>query len=261
MGFTFNGRHSDEFGIGFVTKTMPYIPQKRQTTIEVQGRDGQYAFEDGYNNITIELACAIAGSEILDRRKKAREISVWLANTGKLIFDYEKDVEYRVVKVINDVVGNILGREYKDEFTIVFECEPYQHQTFYNDNLTWENASIAWKYANIPWAGYPRTFTVIDGQSIDVVNAGTYKALPIIILTGEATTVTIGSFTYTSLSGTVYIDCKNQVVYSITNDVKTNMILHFSGDFLELAPGTNTFVISGTITNLEIEFDYKNTYL
>lgn len=259
MGFTFVNRHSADLGVYFKTDGIPYIPEKRSVSAEVQGRDGQYVFEDGYNNIQITLACVIIGARVLDRRKQARAVAAWLANTGTLIFDYEQDVEYQVVKVTNNISAAMNGSA--DEFTITFECEPYQQQTFYNDSLAWSEAAAAWGYADIPWSGYDRTFTVSAGETIDVENAGTYKALPVIILTGTAASVTIGGFTFTNLAGTVYIDCKNQVVYSLSGSAKVNRMADFSGDFPELAPGTNQFAISGTITSLTIEFDYKNTYL
>lgn len=261
MGFIFNGKHSDELGVCFQTKSMPYIAPKRQTIITVQGRDGQYVFEDGYDNIQIELACAIGGDSILERRKRARQISAWLAATGTLIFDYEKDVEYKVVKVTNGINASIIGREYRDEFPVIFECEPHQQQTFYNDSQTWEGTPTAWNYANGPWVGYDRTFLVSPSDIINVVNAGTYKALPIIILTGTAASLTLGTFTFTNLAGTVYIDCKNEVVYSLSGDNKVNRMSTFEGDFLSLKPGTTSFLITGNFTTLIIEFDYKNTYL
>lgn len=259
MGFKFNELHSDDYGVYFKTETMPYIAPKRSEAVEVQGRDGQYVFEDGYDNIQIELACVIIGSKVLDRRKQARAAAAWLANTGILIFDYEQDMQYRVVKVTNDIASAMVGTA--DEFTIVFECEPYQEQSFYTDAIPWEDAAIAWKYANFPWEGYPRTFEVSAGSSIDVTNAGTYKALPVVVLTGVATTVTIGGFTFNNLNGTVYIDSKNMLVYSLSGSTKVNRLADFSGDFPVLDPGTNTLAISGTITSLTLEFDYKNTYL
>ena len=177
MGIIFNGRHSDEFGVPFRTVSISIMPPKRQTKLSVQGRDGEYIFEDGYGNIEIELAGTIPGYEIIDRRKKARQIAEWLSGTGKLIFDYEKDVEYQVVKVTNDIDASMFSRQYKDEFTVIFECKPYQKQVFYNDGLTWEDADISWQNADIPWEGYDRKFEVSSGQTIEVVNAGTYKAL------------------------------------------------------------------------------------
>jgi predicted phage tail component-like protein len=259
MGFTFNGQHSNDFGLYFKTNALPYIAEKRSESVEVQGVDGQHVFEDGYNNTQIEISCVVIGATVLSRRRQARDIAEWLADTGTLIFDYEKSIEYQVVKTTNNIYAAMNGSA--DEFTIIFECEPYQLQTFYNDGLTWGEAELAWGYADIPWGGYERTFEVTAGETIAVVNAGTYKALPVISLTGTAASVTIGDFTFTNLSGTVYIDCKNKVVYSLSGDTKVNEIADFSGEFPELDPGTNEFDISGTITSLTIEFDYKNTYL
>jgi hypothetical protein len=152
------------------------------------------------------------------------------------------------------------GRQFKDEFDVVFECLPYQQQTNYNDGQTWNETDSGWAYTNIPWNGYERIFSVNSGQAVDVYNAGTYKALPVIKLTGTAATVTVGGFTFKNLAGTVYVDSNNQVVYSQNGSTKTNRILDFSGDFPEIVPGSNHFTISGTITNLIVEFDYKNTY-
>lgn len=261
MGFTFNGIHSDTYGIGVITKSMPYIPEKRQTTIEIPGRDGQFVFEDGYNNIIIELACAFTGDETIDRRKKARFISSWLSSTGKLVLDHEQDVEYTVVRSTNNISAAMLGLAYRDDFTITFECDPYQEQTFYNDDVLWAEASSAWKYSNIPLEGYERKFSVSNGQTIDVINAGTYVALPVMILTGVAHDIRIGNCIFNNLNGTVYFDSKNKVVYNIVNDKKNNRMSDFSGHFIELNPGSNLLQVSGQMTTVLVEFDYKNTYL
>ena len=243
MGFKFNDKHSEDFKICVRTESIPYIAPKRQTVVEVFGRDGQYVFEDGYNNMLIELACSIVNEDLEERRATAYEISVWLAKTGKLIFDYEPTIEYQVVKVTNDVKG--VSRGYAlpvDDFNVTFECKPYREQVAYN-----------------PIAD--RIFYPSADETLEVPNNGTYKALPIISLTGSATTVTIGGFTFVNLDGTLYIDCKEQVVYSTSGPNKVNRIASFSGDFPELIPGVNSFLVSGTITTLRVEFIYKNTYL
>lgn len=261
MGFKFNNRHSRELGIGYTTESMPITPSKRQTEVTVQGRDGAYIFEDGYDNIQIQFLCSILGESIVERRKRAREIASWLSTTGTLIMDYEPDVEYKVIKVINDIQSTILAKEYRDTFNIVFVCEPYQSQTYYNDNLTWEDIDSPWDGVFLPWNGYERKFAVNSETTLIITNAGTYKALPIIILDGVATSIQIGSCSYTNLNGKVYIDCKNQVVYSIVTGSKINKISNFTGSFIELLPGDNIFSISGINLNLTIEFDYKNVYL
>lgn len=259
MGFEFAGQHSDDFGLYFRTSSIPYMAPKRSMSMEVQGRDGNYVFEDGYNNIIITIACVIIGARVLDRRKQARAIAEWLSNTGILVFDTESDINYNVVKITNDVSANMLKST--DSFNISFECEPYQTNTYYNDSVTWGEATSTWGNMEIPWGGYDRSFDVKASDTIEVVNAGTYKALPIIKLSGSATTITIGGFTITNISDDVYVDCKDQVVYTLSGSTKVNKIADFTGDFPELAPGTNSFDISGTITSMNIEYDYKNTYL
>lgn len=243
MGFKFNDKHSEDFKICVRTESIPYIAPKRQTVVEVFGRDGQYVFEDGYDNISIELACSIVNDSLVDRRATARQIALWLANTGKLIFDYEPTIEYQVVKVVNDIKGVFRGYALPvDDFNVTFECKPYQEQVAYNPIED-------------------RIFYPSAGETLNVPNNGTYKALPIICLTGGATSVTIGGFTFAGLNGTVYIDCNDKVVYNTSGSSKVNRMTSFSGNFPQLNPGINSFLVSGTITTLRVEFIYKNTYL
>ena len=262
MGFSLNGIHNDAFEICIKTESLPGLASKRQKSISVQGRDGQHVVEDGYDNVTIRYKCSLHRDTIALRRKATRQIFDWLSNTGPLITDYEPDVIYHVVKVTSDI--NVKFRAWNvpiEDFEIVFTCKPYQSQSFYLDEITWEEAATMWDEADFPWDGFTRTFTVEDGDTISISNLGTYKALPIIKLSGVAATVTIGEFTYTNLSGDVYIDCDDQVVYTLSGDTKVTAISNFSGDFPSLAPGINEFAVSGTITNLIVEYDFKNTYL
>jgi len=262
MGFTFNNVHSKDMGIGYSIQSIPYLPPKRQTEVTIQGRDGAYIFEDGFNNIKIDLSCAIIGYEITERRKRAREIASWLCSTGILVFDHEPDIEYKVIQVINDINSTILAREYRDTFNITFVCEPYQQQTYYGDSFTWETMDSTWDSTNLPWVGYERIFTINEPRTIKITNTGTYKALPIIILNGTATNIKIHTMEYNNLSGKIYIDCKNMVVYSIgEGNIKINKMQNFSGTFLEILPGENLFSVSGTNLNLTLEFDYRSTYL
>lgn len=262
MGFTFNGHHSDDFGIGVVTESIPLIVPKRQIKVPVQGRDGAYIFEGGYDNIEITLKCAIGGYDMQKRRAMARKISSWLTATGALVFDYEKDKQYVVSKTISDIPLSILGREHKDEFTIIFECEPFQFIDIgVIRDTQWNEAEEYWDDANYPWNGFQSTFSVSPGQTITVENVGTYRNLPVIKLTGTASNAIIGGFSYKNLAGTAYVDCKNMIVYSISGPNKINQIANFNGDFPELKPGYNQFLIGGTISNLTIDFDYNHPYL
>ena len=261
MGFTFNGKHSKEFGLYFKTDEIPYVATKRSSSVTVQGKDGQYIYEDGYDNILITLAATVISGSVLTRRKAARKIAAWLSGTGVLVFDYEKDIEYKVVKIPSEILSSMEWSA--DELEIAFECKPHQKQTYYNDKITWGEATTPWGEMNIPWGGYQRTFDVENGDEINVVNAGTYKAMPLIKLTGIATNLSIGPMDILEVQEgvEVIIDCEEKVVYRTLGASISNYYYNFDGDFIELIPGENRFNISGTITNLKIEFDYKNTYL
>ncbi|MDD3288111.1 MAG: phage tail family protein [Alphaproteobacteria bacterium] len=266
MGFTFNGVHSDSLGFVYQTKKMPYVAPKRSSVVTIPGRNGQVVFEDGYDNIIIELACKLPGEDIYGRRKAAREIASFLSQTGILIFDYEPDMQYQVVKSGSDISSVFGDRTHIEDFTITFECEPYQTNTFYNDDLgdAWDAAEISWDEARYPWdgTGVTRIFSnMTSGKTMTLYNAGTFDALPVIKLEGVATSLSFGGMTFTNLNGTVYIDTKNQLAYSLSGSAKVNKISNFSGNFPKIGVGFTTFTVSGTISSLKVTFDYKNTYL
>jgi predicted phage tail component-like protein len=240
MGFKFNNTHSDTFNICVRTESIPCIAPRRHTVITVPGRDGQYVFEEAYDNVKLKFNCNIVDEPGVSRPERAREISAWLANTGVLILDQDPDVQYKVVKSVSGI--DSIPRGYTlpvDDFTIEFECGPHKE-------------SIV--------AVTDGPHTVVHGNKITIDYEGTHKALPIIKMEGVASVVTVGPFTITGLSGILYIDSPNQLVYSIAGTVKTNQMSKFSGNFSELNPGENEFPISGTITNLAITTYYRDTY-
>lgn len=278
MGFTFNGIHSDFFHIAVRTTKIPYIPEKRQKTETVQGRDGGYTFEDGYNNIKIPVSCSFTTDTLVERRKTARRIASWLNTSVKpaiLIFDYEPDIEYKVTKIINNIEGAFRGALVPvDDFDITFECEPYQTNTFSNDNITWENMTSAWMDADIVWnADYPSVFSGGVNADIDaqLTNFGTHDAdyILTILATGANNIVHVAVdnvlpyewLTVSNITDKVYIDSKEKEVYTIVNGVKVNKFQDFDGTFINLRPGIINLGIYGTFTSVEVAFIYKNTYL
>jgi phage-related protein len=268
MGLKFNGIHSDTYNIAINTDKIPLMAEKRQYSESVQGRDGQYIFEDGYDDIVLEFSAAIGDYDVYERRRNARQIALWLSGTGDLILDSEPDVVYTVKKVVNGLDLKSTPRQYYYDFPIIFHCEPQQEQLYPPDmKIPWGELEVPWGLVDVPWGGYQVEFDVQNGSEIDLINDGTYKALPIIKLSGEAEEVTVGEFTYEDLDGDVYIDCEEGVVYSLDGESKVNKIDKYSSTYTDnkgfpaLEPGTTTFEITGTITDLTISFEYKNTYL
>ncbi len=233
LGFTFRGVHSSEFK-GLVVKTVnnPMLPPKRVQRANVMGHDGEYLFEDGYNNKVIEFKCSMAKGTIKERRQRTREISLWLSSSGDLKLDYEADKTYTVVKTVSDV--SLAIEQAWDEFSIIFETEPFQF-------------------------GGLKTLSFDNPTSVIVNNAGTIDAETIISVTGTGNvTINCGaqSFTLTGLAGKLNVDSKRMLVYT---DAKANGISKHSGGFIRLSPGNNTISVTGSVSNITVKFN--DTYI
>ncbi len=262
MGIRFNGTHSDDVGICVRTVSFPYIAPKIQTKISVPGRDGEVVVEGNYKNVKIEVSCNLYDTDPTTRRKKSREVALWLSSKGELILDSEADMVYTVIACNHDILAEPRGYELPvDDFTIIFECYPHPKNTYYNDSVSWEDMDSTWMHLDLTWDGYEQTFDVVSGDVITLYNLGTFEVKPIITIFGTASNVTVGGFTFINLNGLVTIDCDSEVVYSGSGESIVNQLHNFSGTFPILNPGENTFSISGNISDLTIVFDYKNTYL
>ncbi len=233
MGFTFRGIHTSEFK-GLVVKTIynPLSPAKRIQRVTVMGRDGEYVFENGYNNKFLEFRCSLAKGTIIERRQRAREIASWLSSTGDLVLDYENDKTYKVIKTVSDI--SLSMEQAWDEFNITFETEPFQYGEF--KTLSFDNPS-----------------TVV------VNNQGTYEAETLISITGTGN-VTVSSegysFTLIGITEKLNIDSKKMLVYTDANE---NEISKHSGNFIKLKPGNNTITVTGFVSNMTVKFN--DTYI
>lgn len=259
MGFTFNGIHSGTFGLHYITSAIPILPGKRTETVYPLSKDGGYTFEDGYNNRIIDLSCVISANTIPERREKARKIAEWLSKKGSLVFDSDPGIEYEVVKSTNNIISEF--NYATEDFNINFECKPYMKRSFDTKDVIWNNAAVTWKNADFPWMGSKKSFEVQAGDEITVVNAGTYKAMPLIKLSGIANNIEMMGFSFKNLSGIVYIDTENMLVYKINGQSKENAMKDFSGAFQGINSGENKYLVNGQITNLSINIDFRDTYI
>ena len=233
MGFTFRGKHSNEF-TGLVVKTInnPLLPPKRIQKVNVMGRDGEYLFEDGYINKNLEFRCSLAKGTISERRQVARDIASWLSSTGELALDNENDKTYKVIKTVCDV--SLVVEQAWDEFNITFETEPFQY-------------------------GGLKTLSFDSPSTVVVNNQGTYEAETIIGVTGTGNvTIACGtqSFTLTGMTEKLNVDSKRMLVYTETN---TNAVSKHTGNFIKLKPGNNTITVTGSVSNMTVKFN--DTYI
>jgi predicted phage tail component-like protein len=233
MGFKFRGIHTSEFK-GLVVKTLnnPLSPAKRIQRVNVMGNDGEYIFENGYNNKILEFRCSLANGTIIERRQIAREIASWLSSVGDLVLDYENDKTYKVIKTVSDIALAI--EQAWDEFNIIFETEPFQY-------------------------GGLKTLSFDNPSTVIVNNQGTYEAETIISITGTGN-VTVSSlvysFTLTGMTEKLNVDSNKMLVYS---DAKVNGISKHSGNFIKLKPGNSTITVIGSVSNMTVQF--QDTYI
>ncbi len=271
-GFKYKSNGSSEFidssTFYLTVKTIKsaLLAAKNTESENVLNSDFSYVFTDKHKENTIVLSCELESSLNYSlRRYIARNVAAWLDQSGELVLNYEPDKFYEAR--LDQEIGLEINSTY-DKFQITFIVQPVARSTYQFDNLTWEEATIPWEFANFPWEGYPTSFDITGVGTITVTNVGKYEELPLIKLSGTAASITLAddegnSFTYSNLSsGTnIYIDCRNKLVYSISGSTKVNQRSNLSGNYLKLLPGENTIDISGTITSVNIYFDYRNAYL
>lgn len=143
LGFTFNGRHSSEFGIVRVSSSNRYedkfLPTIKDITAEVPGGDGAYYFGSQYTKKDFSISIAFDSMS----QEQFNEVAVWLGDQQihELIFDetsykayYAKCTGTPSLKYLcfNTNEGDV----YKGEGTIQFTAYyPFAHSQILNDTV------------------------------------------------------------------------------------------------------------------------------
>jgi phage-related protein len=208
------------------------LPARKITRVSIPDRDGSYVFEDGFENKTLEFACILAKGSLQQRRTQAREIAAWLSGTGELILDHELGRSYKTLRTVSDVSLTLNNR--RDDFHISFEAEPFQY-------------------------GSLQTTSIDNPTSVVITNNGTAKAETLLSVTGTGNvTVSCGNqaFTLAGITEKINLDSRKMLVYT---DLSENRMQSHTGGFLKLAPGANTINVTGTVSNLSVQF--YDTYL
>ena len=200
LGFSFNGRHSSEFGLTVVSpsdRTQENIfTSFEDKTVEVSGRDGAYYF--GTEIKRKELGLTVAFDRLTS--KQYREVINWLNPkiVGKLIFD-EKPYKYYMAKISSQPNFSFIPFEeevdgekihvFKGDISISFIAhDPYGYcdtsllseiEIFHPDyefNSTDPNLRYyPYVYGNIP--GWYFESGLIDYPESNLVSAGTTNFL------------------------------------------------------------------------------------
>lgn len=137
IGFKFNGRHSEEFGIYFKSLDRTVIPEKRKKEFEILGKSGTLELPSNeYNKRYIKGIIGVMQTEdFKDLRQQTRQLATWLTGTGLLIFDDEPQKAYEA-SVYSAVGIKQLEVLPKGNIEIEFECQPFAVSTDTNRKLT-----------------------------------------------------------------------------------------------------------------------------
>lgn len=149
LGFTFNGRHSSEFGLVRTSSSNRYdrniLPTMKDKTVEVPGGDGTYYFGSSYTSRPFSISVAFDSMS----QEQFDELAVWLGD-GKiheLSFD-ESDYKAYDVKCTGTPNLKFLcfetdqGDVYKGEGTIQFTAYyPFAHSRILNNSAINELSS------------------------------------------------------------------------------------------------------------------------
>jgi len=244
----------------------PALPSTRDRSIQIAGRHGAYDLGADLDVRQFEIPCAISG--IRDHgliSAKAREVArLFVDNYGrpktvKLRFETEPDRFYYARFSGNLPLEKVA---YTAKFTLMLTAyDPLAKSTTeINDDIIMDSDVSVLADITLD-ASY--SYTVTSAQTISIINDGALVVRPAITITGSATTLSLSvngkSFTLRNFSSKTFeINGENYTVKSGGVNTLSEMI----GDFLELMPGKNNIVVSGSSDmNVEISFRFYNQYI
>ena len=209
-------------GVAVATMPSPRKAGKRITQYKVKGRDGVMHTDDGFDNFDMTIRLMLLGENATTRQT----VNAWADGTGKL-FSSDDSGKCWSASVNREIVWyrDEVGGKFYDVAEIVFNCQPIMRETT------------------------PTVYTLTaDGT---IASIGNYESQPMIKITGSGNcTLSINGteMTFSGLSSSVpvFVDCENGYVY--TSSGATAM----TGEFPHMVIGTNTVVIGGGTTMVEI---------
>lgn len=226
--FSFAGRKNNEFDVRMVSMPIRPHPARKGTLISVPGRDGKlFIDEKAYDRILVSVKCITGDNGNIDA------VNAWLSGEGMLIFGDEPDRAYRARITKEFSRNNRTPRLRGQEFTVVFDCEPYRYEAIASANI------------------------VLTGAGT-INNPGTVKSQPVIRVncTGSGALM-IGSYTmlFENVPEYVIVDSDAKIVYTGSGTVDDPMLLatqYATGDWIEIEPGEQAVSFTGDISSVEI---------
>lgn len=274
-GFTFKGRHSDEFGLVMKTSSRPIHPEMKSYTYDSPLTDGVYDFSSAnsygrefYQNRIFTLIMQVYADDLTELQRKISRISVWLTGRGELIFDDTPFVKWNAA-VLNsiDYAPERYGR--KAILSVSFDVKPFSECIFDTSSGPALDMALSLDKAMPLDMNTALTFST---NTINVINCGTWYVRPTLIFdvseySGSFTSLSvecgskklsIGGVSSSYNLEKIIIDLEKQTV----RDGKgTSLMAYFGGEFFELAPGVNTIHSAGNIAPFKTQVIYTPEFM
>lgn len=231
----YGGVDSSNYGIVVGESPAFERPNRKQTIIQVPGRNGSVLFqENAWEDVT-------------------RTYSVWLDEdiaNNKTLADKVNDYQ----AALNSLTGY-------QELTDNFEPDVYR-LAYYSGGDSFTNEMTQYGRANLRFVCRPERFLITGKDAVKVDNGDTltnptlFASKPLIHIeaSNETISVSIGGKTIIAeVTDYINIDCERMNAYRLPVENRNDKI---SGSFPTIPSGSNTIGITGNYTKVEITPNY-----
>ena len=231
--FTYNGKHSVDFGIRIKSKNIFSTPKLDASFVSIPGRNGDLIdSKKRFANVTVSYTCFVPAKSVVELSNKLTNIKKWL---------YEKCDEYHP---LSDTYDPLFERQavfnskldISDEankigtFTVSFNCKPQRYSIIGTATITLGNGTNA--------LNNPFPFDALPYMKI--YKGANYSNVIITIQQESATT----RKTWTFMNINEYVESDSELMNFFKGNILKNSDV-LGEDFPVLKPGFNIIQISG----------------
>lgn len=234
---TYDGVASTDYGIVVSEAPVFERPNRKQTIIQVPGRNGSVIFpEDAWEDVV-------------------RSYNVWLSEN--VTEDSGGDKSGYLVEYVDAFEAFLNSKKGYVRLEDNFEPDIYR-LAYYSGGDSFSNEMTQYGRATLRFTCRPERFLKSGETPISVTNGATltnptrFASKPIIHIeaSNETISVSIGGKTITAeVTDYINIDCERMNAYRLPVENKNDKI---SGSFPTIPSGSNTIGITGTYTKVEI---------
>lgn len=230
LDFVWKGVSARSLGL-YVTEMPPVqTGSARDESYVIPYRDGVLHVQDGTRDPLIKRVSLYLPYEQGISVAAIRAVMEWLRGRGRVSFSDDPGHEYDAV-IVNGIDYNAWVQAFDDRVCeVYFDCEPQAYLSNVGD------------------------ITVTSSGTV-IRNPGAGTAKPLLAVTGSGDaqiTVQGQTFSLDDLDGTVYVDCRDQEAYTLSDGARTAVNSQMSGEFPAIEPGACEISWTGDVTGVAI---------